>query len=308
MLENFLMVGQHALILFILMGIGYCFGKSKLLAPEAVTGITNLVLYLVVPCSLISAFQLDLTAETLHDFLLSMLLAFVIVLACFFIPFFLLPEKDPIRKRIFCLAMALTNCNFMAFPLQTALIGPTGIFYGSAYATVCPLLFWTGGVAYLTGDANSFSWRKALCNPGIAGIALGLFFFFSGINLPPVLMTVVDDISAMNIPLPMLLIGYQLSQANLHHVVADRMSWVCALLRLVLLPLGALMVMYLVGVRGSVLIATTVAAACPAGTLVAMMAEKCNKGARLAAELVSFQTLLSVITMPLVVGLAETLA
>ena len=56
------------------------------------------------------------------------------------------------------------------------------------------------------------------------------------------------------------------------------------------------------------LIATTVAAACPAGTLVAMMAEKCNKGARLAAELVSFQTLLSVITMPLVVGLAETLA
>ena len=172
---------------------------------------------------------------------------------------------------------------------------------------MCPLLFWTGGVAYLTGDAKSFSMRKAFCNPGVAGIVLGLFFFFSGIDLPPVLMTVVDDISAMNVPLPMLLIGYQLSQANLRHVVTDKMSWLCALLRLVLLPLGALIVMYLLGVRGSVLIATTVAAACPAGTLVAMMAEKCNKGASLAAELVSFQTVLSVITMPLV-GLAETLA
>ena len=307
MLANFLMVGQQALVLFILILVGFCCGKAKLFGRETVTGMTDLVLYIVVPCSLISAFQLDLTAETLHDFLLSMLLAFLIIIGCFLAAQALIREKDPDRKRVFCLATAMTNCNFMAFPLQTALIGPSGIFYGSAYATMSPLLFWTGGVVYLSGDARSFSWKKAVCNPGITGIVLGLFFFFTGLQLPEVLMTVVDDISAVNIPLPMIIIGYQLSHADLRHVILDKMSWLCAFLRLLALPLAALFLMYLCGIRGNVLIGTIVAAACPAGTLVAMMAEKCGKEAQLAAELVSFQTLLSVITIPIIVGLAETL-
>ena len=283
MLANFLMVGQQALVLFILILVGFCCGKAKLFGQETVAGMTDLVLYIVVPCSLISAFQLDLAAQAL------------------------IREKDPDRKRVFCLATAMTNCNFMAFPLQTALIGPSGIFYGSAYATMSPLLFWTGGVVYLSGDARSFSWKKAVCNPGITGIVLGLFFFFTGLQLPEVLMTVVDDISAVNIPLPMIIIGYQLSHADLRHVILDKMSWLCAFLRLLALPLAALFLMYLCGIRGNVLIGTIVAAACPAGTLVAMMAEKCGKEAQLAAELVSFQTLLSVITIPIIVGLAETL-
>jgi Predicted permeases len=308
MLSNLLTVGGQAFVLFLLILVGFACGKTKLIGPAAVSGMTSLALYVVIPCTLISAFQLELTPDTLRDFLISAAAAVCIHALNFFLSQLTLRERDGGRKRVLVMASTFSNCNFMAFPLQTALIGSMGIFYGSAYAMVTPLLFWTAGVAYLSGNTRSFSLRQAVVNPGILGIAAGLFLFFTGITLPDILESAVDHLASMAVPLPMIIIGCQLADTDLRHALRDRMGWMVALLRLLALPLAELGLLYLVGIRGNVLVATVIAASAPPAAIVAMLAERCGQNPRLAAELVSLQTLMSILTMPFVVALAQLLA
>jgi predicted permease len=308
MLTNLLTVGEQALVLFLLILVGLICRKTNLIGDGAITGMSNLTLYFVIPCTLIHAFQIELTPDTLRDFLIALAAAAGCHLLNFVVAFFVIRDRDPVRKRVLTLVATFSNCNFMAFPLQTALIGSTGIFFGSSYAMITPLAFWTGGVAYLEGDSRSFSAKKLLLNPGIFGIAAGLIVFFGGITLPELLNSPVTHLSDMAVALPMVIIGCQLADTDLRHILSDKTAWLAAALRLLVLPLIELGLMVLCGIRGNVLIATVIAAAAPPAAIISMMAQRTGKQPQLAAESVSLQTLLSIATMPVVVGLAELLA
>ena len=64
----------------------------------------------------------------------------------------------------------------------------------------------------------------------------------------------------------------------------------------------------LIGLRGDVLVATIVCAAAPPAAAVAMLTENCGQDPVLASGVVSSQTLLSVLTMPVVVSIAQLFA
>ena len=106
----------------------------------------------------------------------------------------------------------------------------------------------------------------------------------------------------------MLIIGCQLAHADLRKLLHDRWSWAGAALRLLVLPLMALAILALLGLRGDMLMATVICAAAPPAAIVAMLAENCGRDPVLASGVVSFHTLLSVITMPVVVSIAQIVA
>ena len=88
----------------------------------------------------------------------------------------------------------------------------------------------------------------------------------------------------------------------------DRWNLAASFLRLLVLPLLGLLVLRLIGLRGDVLVATIVCAAAPPAAAVAMLTENCGQDPVLASGVVSFQTLLSVLTMPVVVSIAQLFA
>ncbi len=305
MLDNLVTVAGQVLVLFLLIAAGYFCGKTGLVQQSAVAGINNLVLYIAIPCTLIKAFQLELTPQSLRDFLTALACAAGAYALFFPISVFLMRDPDDHRKRLTTLAATISNCNFMGFPLQTAVLGSMGIFYGSAYAAVTPLFIWTIGILYLEGGSKSFNLRKVLLNPGVFGIAAGLVVFLGRITLPDLLGQAVTHLANLAVPLPMAVIGIQLAFTDLSRAVKDVKIWLTALLRLVVLPLLALFVMLLCGVRGSVLVATVIAAAAPPAVIVVMLD---RPDSTMGAELVSLLTLLSIATMPVIVSLAQTLA
>lgn len=193
----------------------------------------------------------------------------------------------------------------MGFPLLTAVLGSTGIFYGSAFAALNPVFIWTVAIVYLQGGLKEFNWKKAIFNPGIFGIAAGLLIFLGGITLPPLASQAVNHLGSLAVPIPMTIIGVQLAHTNLRRAVRDKKSWLAAALRLVIFPLGTLLAMFAFGIRGSVLLATTIAAATPPATIIAMFDKP---ESRLGAEIVSLHTLCSIVTMPILVSLAQQLA
>ena len=76
-------------------------------------------------------------------------------------------DKEEARRRVLQFATVFSNCGYMALPLQSAILGQTGVFYGAAYIAVFNLVNWTYGLFLMGGSEVKFSIKKILINPGV---------------------------------------------------------------------------------------------------------------------------------------------
>ena len=240
MIESFLSVGTQVLILFLMIGTGFVLGKLHLITHKGAVSMSNLLMYVVSPCILIVVFQRPLETETFHNFWVALLAALVIHGINILVSELVIRDRDPMRKSFFRFSAIFSNCGFMAVPLQTAILGSLGVFYGSAYLLVFTVLTWTLGIQLVKGGKMAFSWRTLLMNPGVIGVAIAMVLYLLQITLPEIILSPITYLSDMNTPLPMVVIGYQLSQADFRRALHGASFWVSAALRLVILPLLAL--------------------------------------------------------------------
>lgn len=63
--ENFVIIAQQVLVLFILIAVGFICGKKKIITDFSARHMTDIVLYVVTPCVMISAFQREFSFELL---------------------------------------------------------------------------------------------------------------------------------------------------------------------------------------------------------------------------------------------------
>ena len=118
----------------------------------------------------------------------------------------------------------------------------------------------------------------------------------------------MEYISSLATPLPLLVIGYQLQRADLRRALKSIGAWMSIALRLVVVPLLTLALCLLLHTDSAVTVSLVVAASAPAAAMLSMFATRFEKDTELASSLVSAHTLLSAVTMPLIVGLAQYLA
>lgn len=307
MLDNFFTVGSQVIILFLLIAVGAVCAKAKLLGKQAVQGMANLALFLATPCVIIRSFQRPLTWELLCTLGIAALAAVATHLLGIGLAQWLVRDREEARRSVLRFGVVFSNAGYMAIPLQQALLGDEGVFYGSVYVAVFNLVLWTYGVAVM-GEGRSLSWRKALLNPGVVGVVLGLGFLLSGITLPEVLAAPVNHLANLNTPLPMLIIGYYLAEADLKTALTDRRAYFTIVLRLLVIPLLMLGGLWLCGVRGTVLVSAVVGASAPVATATTMFAARYHRAPELSVNLVVLSTLFSLLTMPLIVGLAGAIA
>lgn len=305
MLSSFFDVGQQVLILFILIGVGALLTKLGLISDKGASSMTNVVLYAVTPCVIVNAFQRDYQPELLGGLLITLLCAFLIMLGSVLLAELLYRKKDISRAAVLKFTVVFSNCGFMALPLQQAVLGKDGVFYGAAYIAMFNIFMWTYGLITMSRKKNLKEAFKAIVNPGIIGTVIGLLLFIFSIRLPAVLGTPVSYLAALNTPIPMLVIGYHLMHADLRRVLRSADAYFAMALRLILIPLAALGVMVLAHVDGTVMVAVTIAVSAPVAAFTTMMAAKYGRDTELSAGIVSASALFSLITMPLIVGLAN---
>ena len=307
MVENFLTVGQQVIILFILIGVGFVCGKTKFLADTAVTGITDFVLYVVTPCVMIQSFQREFEASLVKSFLEALLFTLVITVISYFIAKYTLHDQNKQRESVYRFAAIFSNCGFMALPLESALLGPDGMFFGAAFLAVFNILSWTMGLFMMSHNKQLLSFKRLATNPGVLGVFIGLILFFTSTTLPELISSPVNYIAALNTPLPMVVIGYHLSHAKLSIIFRDFRAWLTTAERLIIIPLIGLALGIAFGMDATALTACMVALCAPTAALCTMFSVIYGQDSELSVSLVSCTTLLSIITMPLIIVLTQTL-
>ena len=307
MIEAFLNVGQSVLHLFLMGAVGFLLGKTKQMDDRSAVGMTNLLLYICTPFMLVVAFQNAPADGGMRGFGVAAALALAFHLISIFIAHLVIRQRDARQRAVFRLAAVLSNCGFMALPLQSALLGSVGVFYGSAYQLVFNVIAWTYGLTMITGGEVKPS-PKQLLNPGLLGVLAALVLFLLHVRIPELLMVPLTHVGNLTIPLPMIVIGFQLSQADLRSVLRRGGLWLSMLLRLVAFPAIALAIMLALRIDRTVLLAVMIAAASPAAAIVNMFTVHYGGDTELSSSTVATHTLFSCLTMSVMVGLAMALA
>lgn len=310
----FLTVAQQVLILFILIAVGVICGKTHIITEKSAKCLTDIVLYFVTPCVLIKSFiEIPFSTQKLKELLLVLLITLLIHVGMILLSFPFIRDADDSRERMLRFAMIFSNAGYMGLPLQEALLGVDGTFFGGAYIAIFNIVVWTYGLYLMSGDRKTISPKKAFLSPGVLGVMIGFVLFLIPIFIknfavPEILYSPIVHLSNLNTPLPMIIIGYYLADIDFKAAIKDFKSFYVIFLRIVAMPLLALGVMYLCGVRGNMLISLVISVSTPTAAITTMFAAKYDRHPGISCNIVSLSTLLTVITMPLIVGLASLIA
>ena len=311
MIDNFLIVAQQVAILFVLMGFGAAMRKAKFFKDNAIDGMVNVLILVVTPCLIVDVFQRPFDSSMLKGLGCAFALAALIHVVLIVLSKVAVRHPNENVRRSLRLAAVFSNAGFMGIPLEQALLGDVGVFYGIVYVVVFNLFIWSWGYGTMQ-NASALSTRhqalstKMWVNPGTVGIALGSPLFFCSAKLPEVIAVPIHHMANLNTPLAMIVIGYALAGAEFGRVVRTGVVYVATLVRLVVCPLLMVAVLYPFRhvLDRNMMLALTVAASAPVAAMVSMFAAKYRRDVDVSVAVVSGTTLLSIFTMPVVIAFA----
>lgn len=299
-----LTVANQVAIMVIMIAIGFFCYKKELLTEAGVKSMSAILLNVVTPCMLINAYQQEFNTELAVKFLTAAgaaVLLHLIMIAIILLVF--KKQENPMLKKVNTFLSIYSNCGFMGLPLLNAALGDEGVFLGSAYLAVFSLMYWTQGVYVFSGDKRDMISKKAILNPGVLGVLIGLVFFFGRIKLPGLIGTTVSGIAALNTPVAMFVIGSFLAKTKVKSALKNPNVWLVTVLRLLVLPLislGVLFVLTKTGIADPLAaMAVLLQVSAPCATVGSLFAVKFGYDPTYASEVIAISTLLSMVTIPL---------
>jgi len=300
---SFYVIVQQVAVLFIFIAIGFICTKFKFFSEKSISDLAKFVLYIVIPSVIINSFNREYNSSMLKGLGIAAAIAIAAHIIGIILAHIFIHDKDKSRECILRFSTVFSNCGFMALPLQQAILGDAGVFYCASYIVVFNLFSWTYGLFIMSGSKKGIS-IKMIVNPGVIGVVLGGLLFVSPVKLPYVVDEALKGISALNTPVPMIIVGYYIACIKSFRVLKDLKLIAALFLRLIVIPfifLGAMKIANFSGVIASSMI---IAVSCPVAVNIAMFSTLYKRDSELAATSVAVSTLLSILTLPLIVVLS----
>jgi hypothetical protein len=301
-----LIVNQIVKMLLILI-VGFICFRLKLVDQNGNKTLSNLLLMVVNPLLAIMALQIEYKSELVQGLLIAFVLAAISHVIGIVISQLCIRKNKNENFGIERFSSMYSNCGFMGIPLVQSILGSEGVFYLTAYMTVFNLFSWTHGILLMTGKTSKKELVKSLTSPMIIASVVGLILFFARITIPTVLADAINYIASMNTPLAMLIAGISVAQTDFSKMLKKWRLYYISILKLLVMPAFVLLVLMIVKVNTLVAVTILVAAACPSAATGTAFALRFQKDYRYSSEIYAFTTILSLITIPLFIYLAEIL-
>jgi len=309
MYESFGVVARQVFMLFLLMGVGAACHRFKFLSRETVKDLTSLLVLIVTPSLIVHVFQRPFDGALLAGLGWAVAAAFGAHVVGTLFAFLFVRGRESAQRGVLRFAVIFSNAGFMGLPLEYAILGPRGVFFGAVYVVMFNLMCWSWGLMVMRGNFEGVSVRSFLVNPGTVGVALGLPFFLCSVKIPAMIGEPVRMLAELNTPLAMLMTGWYLADADLRPVLRCGSAYLVGLLRLVAVPIAVVGGMWVLkkcgfGLDATMCAAVATASAAPVAALTTVIAARYDRDVPMATGLVSATTLVSMLTMPPVVGFA----
>ena len=293
--------------LFLIMMMGFVLVKAGLLKSSDSRIISVILVYLITPCMIIHSFQITATSEVISGLTFSFLTAFAVHIL--FIVFTEIFRKVTDLSVIEQLTLIYTNAGILVIPLVESLLGSEYVIYSSGFIAVQQILLWTHCRGKLCGDGSGIQWKKLILNINVLSMLAGGLLFALQIHLPELLGDTMETTGGMIGPMGMLLAGMLLADTSLRKVFARGKNYIPAVLRLLVFPALLLLLFKLTGISSmisdgkNILLVVFLACATPACATVTSMAQLYGGDAQYSSVLYALTTVLSIVTMPVMIGM-----
>ena len=297
--------------LFLILIVGYCCQKWRVLPEGSQAALTRLVLYVTTPCMILDSV---FSSEGLPD-AETILLIFLVSLACYAVAALLaagavrLLRIAPGKRGVYAAMMIFSNCGFIGYPVVQTIFGDDAVFYTSVFNIPYNLLIFTLGVWLMQrdcarssgGDQKMKLKLSDLLSPCLVASALAIVLALTKWSAPGAICDTVGMIGNITTPVSLLVIGISIARQPLKNMLGSPRLYVLAVLRLMVIPAVIWAALRLFVADALLLGVAVVVFGMPVATMVPMLAGEHGADDTDAVRGVFLTTVLSMITIPLLV-------
>jgi predicted permease len=310
------------LTLFIVLAVGFCAHKLKIMTETTDKLLSKLVVNIAVPCTIILSVTTggeNVAGGSGVAFLgISFaVFALALLLALFVTKLF----RGKIRDGgLIAFMMAFGNVAFMGFPVCQAIFGDASMFFVALFNIPFTLLVYSYGIVMVSGKSagasetetessnaaisSPFSLNlRLLLNPSLISALAALALFALGLRPPEIVLGSIELISRMTTPAAMLIIGSSLSSVSPRTVFGEWRLYLLAAVKLIIIPVATWLALRPFVSDPLTLGVLTALSGMPAATSAPMLAYEYGGNTALASGGVFITTALSAATIPLLMYL-----
>ncbi len=297
-----LLLLKQNLVMAVYLIIGYFLFKKKLVGREGSADIGKILLYIVMPVAVLKSYITDFSIEKLEGLAVSFVIAALSLLLSIIVSCIAFNKEQGVER----FGTAFSNAGFIGIPLVQMTLVQEAVFYVSSFVALLNILQWTYGIFTMAGDRSAISFKKIRTNPIVLSFIAGLVLFFLPISLPESINGIVVTIASMNGPLAMIVLGVYLAQISFKSIFTDKIAYKCSLTRLLIIPVLTILLMMVFPVKYlTVKLTVLIAAAAPTGSNVAIFAQLYDKDYTAAVKEICLSTILCILTLPVIIGIAN---
>ena len=294
--------------LFLMIFMGFLIVKTGLLKDDDSKVLSKIVLYLIIPCVIINAFQVDYTMDTVKSLLTA--LAASVMLQIILLIIISVFGKLLHLNEVEIASVYYSNSGNLIVPIVTFILGQEWVLYGCVFMSVQLIFLWTHCKKILSREP-SYDWKKIVLNINMISIFIGIVLFFTRIRLPEIIGNTLSAVGSMIGPASMFVTGMLFAGMNLKQIFANKRVYFISFLRLIAVPLLSLILLkfsHLASLSADgnqIMLIVFLAVITPSASTVTQMCQVYGNDSRYASAINVVTTLFSIITMPLMVMLFQ---
>lgn len=294
--------------LFIIMAMGFVVVKTRLMRVEESKSLSMIVIYLIMPCVIINAFQVKYTESIRNGLILALLAAILIHIVL--IVLVKIIEKifrlDAVEKA----SIMYSNAGNLIIPIVTSILGKEWVIYSSAFLSVQIILLWTHGKIILCKE-EKIDFKKIFLNINMISIFFGILLFVMRIQLPDMITETMQSISVMVGPISMIVTGMLIGNMSFKKVFQYKRIYIIAFLKMILCPSIILILLKYGGMANTlsdgkiILLISLLATIAPSASTVTQMTQIYGENAEYASFINVVTTITCIVTMPIMVWIYQ---
>lgn len=287
--------------LFLLLAVGALIRRVNLIGEGAKATLTDLVLYVTLPCSIVLSFMREVDHSLLSHLLIVFLLSVGVQIFSYTISKLHYRKVEESKRNVLRYGLLVSNAGFMGLPIAGLLFGPLGYVYASIYLIPQRIVMWSAGLALFGDRSQPLNKRikKVALHPCMVAVYVGLILMLASIELPSFINQTLSSLGNSTTALSMLLIGSLFAEPGQNPLQADRKLIHFTFLRLFVIPFSSYLVCRLIGLDPLITGVGVILAAMPGGSSTVILASKYGSDTAYASKLVVFSTALSLLSIPL---------
>ena len=316
MVEAFLPMLKNVLVFIALAIPGYILVKTHVMKQEHSGVLSKLLMYVGMPFLILSGtLGVELTGETMLNLVYALLIATSLTFIFFFLSILLvIKEKNRSDDQLwnkkvdgmerFC--SIFSNNGFLGLPLAIAVFGNGSVVF--AYVVIFNIitntLLYTIGVYLVSADKKTIDLKSIFLNPVLIAFVLGIILNVVGIKkYVPEIVTFSDHFKNIVTPLSMTILGMKMGGIKFSEMLGSWKTYYVSFKKLILVPVVSVAIVIalnkLFGLDENMVKATFVAFAMPTAALAPVFADRYDGDVKGATIYTLGNTVLSLITIPL---------